>query len=208
MSDLATQWQALCARLHIHDADARWSQIVAAYSEPHRHYHTLDHIAAVVTLWGTVRDCFDDPDQALLALFYHDIVYDPARSDNEEKSALFLPKNHPKPTLNRTETHIKATQKHTENADSDTNLVLDIDMSILGAPWPDYLAYARNVAREFLPVYGLEAYAMGRVAIFLTPTLARDRIFLTPQFEHLNPLAHNNLLAERELWQSGNFGSI
>ncbi|ESQ75835.1 hypothetical protein [Asticcacaulis sp. AC402] len=206
--DLERHWFDLAARLGLAEPGFLWGDLSAAYSEPHRHYHTLTHIAATVVQFNSVRDRFDEPDQALLALFYHDIVYDPARRDNEALSADRLRDSLPGKDTIRACRHILATQAHLKSDDPDTNLVLDIDMSILGAPWPEYLAYARGVWREYAPVYGPLAYAAGRVAIFLTPTLERDHIFLTPAFSDLDATARHNLGAERDLWQSGEFEAI
>ncbi len=205
---IQTVWQDLCTRLSISNSADLWAKITTAYGEPHRHYHTLDHIAAVVTLFETVRDRFEDPDQALLALYFHDIIYDPSRHDNEAQSAHVLMNRLPGHDVSRAAHHILATQKHLAEHDPDTNLVLDIDMSILGAPWPDYFAYARGVACEYMPVYGNDAYAAGRVALFLTPTIERDRIFLTEPFNYLDVQTKQNLSAERDLWQNGDFGPI
>ncbi|EGF91786.1 hypothetical protein ABI_02170 [Asticcacaulis biprosthecium C19] len=198
----------MSADLGLTDGDALWRNILAAYSEPHRHYHGLSHIAAVVARFDTVRDQFEDPGQALLALFFHDIIYEPARRDNEALSADRLREALPGIDTARACRHILATTAHQPSDDPDTNLVLDIDMSVLGASWPAYLAYARGVFHEYVPVYGLEAYAAGRVALFLTPTLARDHIFLTQSFAARDAQAKQNLSAERDLWQTGQFAPI
>ncbi|MBW8880749.1 MAG: hypothetical protein JF615_04775 [Asticcacaulis sp.] len=193
----------MCDGLSAAQAAHVWESIASAYGEPHRHYHTLDHIAAVIASFDTVRAGFEAPDQALLALFFHDIVYDPARGDNEARSAELVAESLPGVDVARASHHILMTKRHDRDTDPDTNLVLDIDMAILGAPWTDYLAYARNVAREYLPVYGHDAYAL-----FLNPTLERDHIFLKPEFAHLDAPTRRNLMAERDLWQSGGFGAI
>ena len=185
-----------------------WRRLTAAYGEPHRHYHSLAHIAAVVDFANAHRDLFDDGDAALLALFFHDFVYDPARHDNEAQSAVVLRDTLPElagERLDRACRHILATQKHEPNDDPDTNLVLDIDMAILGAPWDMYRIYAEGVWREYLPVYGAEAYARGRVELFLKPTLQRDRLFLTDTFTGLEDQARRNLSDEIDLWASGGF---
>jgi predicted metal-dependent HD superfamily phosphohydrolase len=180
-----------------------------AYTEPHRRYHTLTHIDAVLHNLGAHHAGFNDPAIAELALFYHDLVYDPARHDNEAQSAARL-KIRLSPYLDaarlrRACSHIEATRHHDPTPDPDTNLVLDLDMSILGAGWPDYLAYAQGVHAEYAPVYGAEAYAAGRVKLFLEPTLARDRIFLTAPLTGLEFQARDNLARERRLWLDGAF---
>ena len=200
-ADLLAVWDDLARRLGI--GLEVWPAIVAAYGEPWRHYHTLDHIAAVVAEFLPLRDRFEDPDAALLALFFHDIVYDPARSDNEERSADALSAVLTGSTADLACAHILATKKH-EACTADAALVVDIDMAILAAPWPDYLRYAENVAREYLPVYGIEAYAAGRCEMFLKPVQDR-RVFLTEVFAPREAAAQRNIRDELLLWTSGGF---
>lgn len=209
MDDLRGEWAALCERMTLAAADDLWREIAVAYGEAQRHYHTLTHIAAVTRDWREARGQFSDPDAALLALVFHDLIYDPARADNEAKSAerlrVLLADSLDVHRLSRAEMHIVATKSHAHTDDKDTNLVLDIDMAILGAAQADYLAYAENVAREYLPVYGLDAYAAGRANLFLRPTLTRGPIFLTEAFAGREDQARRNLAEELELWNSGAF---
>lgn len=207
---LAGVWAGLGQRLGIASelSDAVWREIETAYSEPHRHYHTLTHIAAVVADWQQLHDRFETPDSALLALVFHDVVYDPARQDNEAVSAGVLRERLggiDGLIMKQACFCIEETKHHKATGDADTDLVLDIDMAILGASWDDYLRYAENVAREYIPVYGLDAYTTGRSALFLEPTLAHDRLFLTDAFADREAQARQNLVAERDLWRSGAF---
>lgn len=204
-------WSRLCHDLGIGDTkrDAVWHDIAAAYAEPQRHYHTQDHIAAVIADAERLRGRFADLNAALLALFFHDFVYDPARHDNEARSADRLRELFPDVgPIDRACAHILATQHHNAHDDPDTNLVLDIDMAILGAPWDAYRAYAEGVCREYLPVYGAEAYAKGRSELFLKPTLQRERLFLTADFAHLETQAKSNLQMELDLWAAGGFARL
>lgn len=210
MHSLAKQWSGLAARLGLADGETgrTWQAMVAAYGEPQRHYHTLVHIADVVAKFDDLHDRFTRPDSVLLALFFHDIVYDSARQDNEAQSAALLCDRLPGidgAILDHACFCILESKGHKATGDADTDLFLDLDMSILGAPWEDYLTYAKGVAQEYLPVYGAEAYAAGRPALFLEPTLAHERIFLTEPFAALEAQARHNLAAERDLWRSGGF---
>lgn len=200
-------WDGLMVQLGVAPDRSKglWVSLLAAYSEPHRHYHALSHIEALVTAFAPMRARFEEVDTTLLALFYHDIVYDPARSDNEEQSAQRLAADFP--DSGRAQGHILATRHHAPTEDSDTNLVLDLDMGILGAPWPAYCAYAEGVFREYEPVYGREAYARGRAELFLKPTLAKPSIFLTPDFAIRENQARQNLQAELDRWTTGSFAS-
>src|SRR3982751_871356 len=64
-----------------------WAALVEAWSEPHRRYHDLAHLAAVLGIVGELVGAAADPDAVRLAAWYHDVVYDPRRGDNEEVSA-------------------------------------------------------------------------------------------------------------------------
>lgn len=202
------QWSALTSRMGLTDHDGLlWQTINKAYGEQHRHYHALSHVAHLIADFERVCGGFDDPDTALLALIFHDIVYDPARRDNEEKSGDLLCERLSgeisESRLERACRHIVSTRTHVATDDADTNLVLDLDMAILGAAWPDYLGYARGVWREYQPVYGEEAYRTGRIGLFLEPTLGRERIFLTDVFSKFEASARENLRRELTAWQTG-----
>ena len=211
MIALQDEWTKLCATLDVEAAYAQqlWTHLAEAYGEPQRHYHTLDHIAAVVTDAVRLRDRFEQPDAALLALFFHDVVYDPLRRDNEARSAdkleLWLGRRIAGDVLAFCRRAIGATASHASQGDPDIDLILDIDMAILGASPKTYWRYAEGVAREYLPVYGFDAYAAGRAKLFLEPTLARGSLFLTPPFAALEAQARANLADELAQWTSGAF---
>lgn len=207
--DLQARWKDLAEALGIlKRADEIWQVMYTAYGEPHRHYHNLTHIRAVIRNADHLRGQFENPDVAALALFFHDIIYDAARSDNEDRSADLLRDTLPEIDTTAAESMIRATKSHRQTDDADTNLLLDIDMAILGTGWPDYLAYAQGVYREYLPVYGHDAYAAGRVATFLEPTLTHDRLFLTPDFAGRETQARDNLHREIALWREGGFAAL
>ena len=209
MIDLQAEWTKLCADLGVEAAYGAqlWTCLAEAYGEPQRHYHTLDHIAAVVGDARRLRDRFARPDEAVMALFFHDIVYDPQRRDNETRSAdkldTWLGRRLDGGVLAFCRRAIEATAAHAGQEDADIDLLLDIDMAILGAPWEIYLRYAEGVAREYLPVFGFDAYAAGRMRLFLEPTLQRDRLFLTEPFAGLEDQARANMAEELAQWTSG-----
>ena len=64
-----------------------WAAVVDAWSQPHRRYHDLAHLAAVLGLVDELAGAAADPDAVRLAAWYHDVVYDPERGDNEQVSA-------------------------------------------------------------------------------------------------------------------------
>jgi predicted metal-dependent HD superfamily phosphohydrolase len=166
-------------------------EIVHAYREPHRHYHTLDHIAALLTLLDRYGGDAAHRDALRLAILFHDIVYDPTRHDNEQASALlaaerltargFAPE-----LVAKVARYILAT-RHDQPAAAATDtalaLLLDLDLSILAAAPGAYRAYAEAVRREyaFVPDH---LYRPGRRRV-LEGFLARERLYLTGRLHGL-----------------------
>jgi len=170
------------------------------YAEQHRFYHTVQHIDECWSLLNHHADAFDHPDWARLALLYHDAVYDPARQDNEAASAALLHSqlgdSLPSNVIRACSNMIMATQRHEPTGDHDTDMLVDIDMSILAAPADRYREYAEQVAAEYVPLFGVEAYRFGRRSIFLEPTLSRSQIFSTAAFRTADKAARSNLMSE------------
>jgi len=76
-------------------AQHAWISLVRAYASPGRVYHTLDHARAV--LQWTLQLCHEAHDLPAiqLAAWFHDSIYDPRASDNEEQSALYATSLYP-----------------------------------------------------------------------------------------------------------------
>lgn len=127
-------------------------KIVQRYSESRRYYHNLDHLNRIFILCDQMK--IEDPD-IILAIFYHDIIYNPILGDNERKSAAFAGKSLERVGFNRERTErigemILATRDHLEGEyDRATELLLDLDISILGAEIDEYEMYSDGVRREY-----------------------------------------------------------
>ena len=66
---------------------SKWVQtIISRYSEPQRHYHTTTHVASMLDSLSKYESCIQDQFAVKLAIYFHDIVYDPTRTDNEIQS--------------------------------------------------------------------------------------------------------------------------
>jgi predicted metal-dependent HD superfamily phosphohydrolase len=184
-------------------AAAVQEEIVKAYGEPHRHYHTLDHIAALLALLDRHGMVVGDRDALKLAILFHDIVYDPRRQDNEAASAALACERltslgFPRDLIVRVLRHILAT-RHAEASDAtgdpDLALLLDLDLSVFAAQAADYRAYAEAVRREYAFVPD-QLYRPGRKRV-LEGFLARKRIYLTERLRSAwEQAARANLVAE------------
>jgi len=131
-----------------------------------------------------------------LALFFHDAIYDPRRSDNEQQSAAlaaaWLAPHIPAPTLDLVRSLILATRHSSPPANPAEALIIDIDLSILGRPAPLFLAYDRAIRAEYAHVPDAP-YRTGRAKV-LQSFLNRPRIFHTPAFlDQFETAAQTNL---------------
>jgi len=203
------KWKALAANIGLANAKAKevGSYLLAQYSGSDRHYHNARHIVSMLDGFDILKAKFAQPLAAELAIFFHDVIYDAARSDNEAQSATKMNEKLcgfvDDAIVASAAFSIEATRKHASTPAPDTNLILDLDMAILAQPWPVYAQYAQAVMREYLPVYGEEAYRQGRPKLFLEPTIAHGDVFLTDDFMHMNQRAIGNMQREAELLKSG-----
>jgi predicted metal-dependent HD superfamily phosphohydrolase len=172
------------------------------YAEPHRVYHTWSHIDALLRLLERHRDLVADPDAFEIAILFHDAIYDPHSDRNERDSAALMRQelgaSVPASTVQRAAELILATERHalpaTADADlrSDAALLLDMDLSILGAEPARFDEYDAAIRREYRHVPEL-AYRAGRTAV-LRRFLERDQIYFTPRFaSELEARARANL---------------
>ncbi len=178
-----------------------WQDIVSRYSEPLRAYHTLAHLQHLFAEFEQIKDKLQQPSIIALALFYHDVIYHPQRDDNELKSAEYAVKVL-SPYLSTEQLRgvydlIIMTADH--QIKDKTNLgaayLLDMDLSILGAPWPEYARYAKAVRQEYAHVTQAD-YRLGRTKV-LAQLLARPRLYLTDYYQRLEAQARDNV--EREI---------
>ena len=131
-------------------------RVLHAYAEPQRHYHTVQHLHECLSWWQRCQTMMQRPAEVALALFYHDVVYDPKRSDNELKSAQLM-LNHlhellPQESTERIYRWILATAHHgadTRLEPDDVKWVLDIDLGILSADAERFQEYERQIRMEY-----------------------------------------------------------
>ena len=174
-----------------------WMEIEQKHSEKKRYYHTLSHLDLLLKQLFEIKDKIENWDSVLFTLFYHDIVYNVLKSDNEEQSAELAVKrmlqvNVPKEIIAQCKAQILATKKHLLSSDSDTNYFTDADLSILGLDLDTYKTYFKNVRKEF-SIYPDLIYNPGRKKV-LKSFLEMDRIYKTDYFYHkLEVQAKDNL---------------
>jgi len=176
-------WAALGART-IHGG--LYNQLVRAYGEPQRHYHTLQHLRECLAHLEAASALARRPAEVELALWFHDAVYDPRRHDNEERSAEWAQASARASGCSdavgaRVAALVRATATHEGGADDpDLQLLLDIDLAILGAAPARFAEYERQVRAEYahVPEADWRAGRARRLAAFL----ARPRLYRTQAF--------------------------
>ena len=177
-----------------------WQEIELAYSDKSRHYHNLSHLENMYNQLLEVKDLIDDFEVVLFSLFYHDVVYNSSKKDNEERSADFARER--MQTLGVSEdrilkcvAQILETKGHSISEDNDTNFFTDADLSILGLSWNLYSEYAQNVRKEYNN-YPTIIYKMGRRKV-LRHFLGMEKIFKTQFFfDKFEIIARQNLAKE------------
>jgi predicted metal-dependent HD superfamily phosphohydrolase len=175
--------------------------LIERWSEPQRKYHTLDHLTAVLDRVEVLEEHAADPDLVRLATWFHDAVYLPDRSENEERSARLAERalteaGVPQEKVAEVARLVRLTITH-DPADDDSNgqVLCDADLAVLASPPDAYAAYAAAVREEygFVPD---EAFREGRAAV-LRQLLDLPRLFRTPYGEReWEGRARENLRAE------------
>ncbi|MFN8714865.1 MAG: hypothetical protein ACK5Z2_18605 [Bacteroidota bacterium] len=199
-----TRWHELTAQTADKQlAEKLLTQLLRAWNEPQRHYHSQAHLENLLALSRQYRSHLHNAALVDFAIYYHDAVYKPERSDNEEKSALRAEKELTQlgidaETVNKVAAYIRSTAAHGNagNTDNDLNFFLDFDLSILGAEAAVYDLYAFQVREEF-SIYPDLLYKPGRAKVLeklLQPPLYRTGLFS----ELFEAAARGNLRRELE----------
>jgi predicted metal-dependent HD superfamily phosphohydrolase len=191
LDSLRTRWSR--ALEGARDADAQVDpapyadNLISRWSEPQRRYHTVDHLAAVldgIDVLEAHEKYAADADLVRLAAWFHDAVYLPDRSENEERSARLAERALPEAGVSAAGTAevarlVRLTVTHAP-ADDDPNgqVLCDADLAILASPPAAYAVYTAAVREEYAFVPP-EAFREGRAAI-LRQLLELPRLFHTP----------------------------
>ena len=174
-----------------------FARLTAAYAEPGRAYHTAEHIRDCLAQLDLSRDLAQYPDEVEAALWFHDAVYRPEASDNEDQSAELVRAALsmgavPREVVDRTAALVLATRHAGVPNSPDEQLICDIDLSILGREPGIFDAFERQIRREYAwvpePMYRRERSAV------LSGFLRRRSIYQTDQFrQRYEALARANL---------------
>lgn len=160
-------------------------ELIARYSEPHRKYHTAQHLGECFEKLEAVRALAEHPAEIELALWFHDAIYDVKRRDNEKKSADWAracatAAGIPAAACDRVHALVMATRHKAVPRGRDAEILVDVDLSILGASRERFDEYEGQVREEYAWVPDF-LYRRERRKI-LEDFLARPRIFSSAHF--------------------------
>ena len=177
-----------------------WSEIEAHYKQSNRHYHTLHHLDWILAEMLPIKNSFRHWYAIVMAIAYHDLVYNVNASDNEEQSAAIARGRLTSVSFPETEVDyccraILATKSHLAN-ENEIQLFVDADLSILGSSTENYFRYSSQIRMEYAHLPD-DQYTAGRKKI-LHDFLTRKSIYLTPAFSSRYE-AQARLNLEREL---------
>lgn len=198
--DLESRFEELWSRLDAAgDGQGTFTRLMAAYAEPHRAYHTAEHIADCLAQLDAAPETSADRTLVEAAIWFHDVVYDPRAADNEAESAAWATyilsgAGVALPAIDAIRRLILLT-RHVEPAhDSIGGLLCDIDLSILGRSPAEFDEFERRIRAEYDWVPEGE-YRAGRARV-LSRLLGWDPLYQTEYFRRrYEAAARNNLAA-------------
>ncbi|MET3607164.1 adenylyltransferase/cytidyltransferase family protein [Mucilaginibacter rubeus] len=122
--------------------------VLDSYREPHRFYHTLEHLDDV---WQQLENRgYSDNDVLLLATIFHDIIYDPRSGTNEEDSAQYFNETFTGDgALKALVTDIILDTKHHKPGSALSEIFSAADLNILKQPFDKLLIYEQQIFKEF-----------------------------------------------------------
>lgn len=181
-------WLAAWAALDCAAPSDLFEALLTRYGESQRRYHTLQHLGECLAWFERERDAAERPAEVALALWFHDAIYDVHAHDNEERSAGWARQSLgaagvPEDVARRIHALVMATCHDAVPEGRDAELLIDIDLSILGAERERFDEYERQVNDEygFVPQ---EVRAPKRREI-LQRFLDREAIYATPRMHGL-----------------------
>ena len=196
-----TRWIELLSRLGGRDPDLRQlAELQGAYSEAHRYYHNVTHLRGCLKLCDALRDHFRQPDEAELALWYHDAVYRTRSDHNEADSADWARRFCESSGIGaeaaaRVAELILNTAHGEQSLEGDAALVCDIDLAILGFPAAAYDDFEQRIRREYHWVEE-DQFIEARLAI-LRGFLSRAQIYRSAA---LRPVLEDSARANLRRW--------
>lgn len=188
---------------------AVYRELMAAYGEPGRHYHTATHIAHCLEQFDPAAPLMGEADAVEMALWFHDAIYEPRATDNEARSAeLFQARASgalEEPFVARVFELIMVTTHQEPPQDPNAEFMVDVDLSSFGLPWEQFRRDSDAVRKEYAHVDDARFYATQ--LRFLRSLLARSPLYCTAYFRgRLEQRARENISRHVEELRRKGFG--
>ena len=188
-----------------HVFDTHQEILFQHYSERHRTYHNLSHIWNFIQGYKCIEERLAQKNLFEMAIWFHDVIYDPSSHENEQKSAAlftallgdFLPEK----SIDHIRDLILSTEGHQPlHEQSDYYLFLDLDLSILAAHPDQYKKYYLAIQEEYLSCFDSTLFDQGRLQ-FLHSFHKRAIIFYSELFkDNFEQKARLNIQSEIEYY--------
>lgn len=161
-----------------------WKDLANRYSENHRYYHNKSHLVFCLQQLDSAAPFIDDADTVEMAVWFHDIVFDPMARDNEQRSAALFEiagKADFAVRFLRSVSEIIIATKHNHAPDQEsTAYMLDIDLSSMGLPWEHFFQDTIDIHTELSGIPEKRIYS--DKLEFFNALLKRPNIFYTRYF--------------------------
>ena len=183
------RWEDMWEKLGAHGVPQDvFDELVQAYSSPDRFYHSLTHVEDCLALVNKTRSLAAHPEEVELATWFHDAVYDTRRDDNEQKSAAWAEvvigdADLSNAIAERVSRSILATRHDTQVTDTDPQLLVDVDLSILGRETDVFWQYEEDIRKEYTWVPA-ERFRQARMKI-LQGFLDRRHIYYHQEYREM-----------------------
>jgi predicted metal-dependent HD superfamily phosphohydrolase len=177
--------------------EALCTELQRRYGEPQRHYHTMQHLGECLAWFEREKTSAERPGEVALALWFHDAVYDVHAHDNEARSAdwarqALLEAGVDEAAAERVHALVMATRHDAVPEGRDAELLIDIDLSILGAERTRFDEYERQVHAEY--AFVPDEVRLPRRRAILQRFLDRQAIYATARMHaQLEAQARANL---------------
>ena len=189
VKELRGRWEDLWKKLNVRAApQGTFDELIEAYSSPDRFYHNLRHIEDCLAIFDQTKTLVLHPEEVEFAIWFHDAVHDPKRSDNEQKSAewaeaVVKQSGGSTDSAERISYSIRATRHQQQMTGADAQLMVDVDLSILGREPDVFWQYEENIRKEYAWVPE-ELFRQRRMEV-LNSFLERQHIYYHLQYREM-----------------------
>ena len=173
-----------------------YASLYDAYCEVQRHYHSIQHIVECLEHFHQIKTYLDDTLSVELAIWFHDVIYNPQANDNEQQSADYMLRMLENvlgsEQIAKIYAWILATKAHASTTDTDLAYLLDIDLAILASDPMRFAEYECQIRQEYAWVEP-SLYVKKRQQV-LRHFLEKQLLYQTPFFQkRYERLAKQNL---------------